>query len=253
MKVSPAAVVCSLALLPAALGAADLRPARAALDRADRQTAVALARKVLADEPGNAEAWIVLGHGLSGQIDGASIFAKADLARQGLAAYTKATELAPANVEAHVALVEFYRQAPAIVGGSMEKARAEADRLLQLDAAVGEFWRMRLALIERRDADALRAAGRVLELAPHEYQDFYWAAKVSVVTGRELARGVEAIRRALRCKPDDDDPGYDQANLALGRLLEMQGDRAGARQAYAAALAINPKLEEARARLAGGS
>jgi tetratricopeptide (TPR) repeat protein len=232
------------------LGGSELASARAALDRDEYGQAVAIAERATAANPANVEAWIVLGHGLSGLIDQASLFQKADLAQRCLAAYARAATLDPMNVEAHVSLLEYYRQAPPVVGGSRAKALAQAQRLVQLDAGLGHSWLVRLAIEDNRPDDAMQTEETLLHLEPNSYRALYWLGATCVFTGKQLTRGRDALRRALQMVPGSDDPGLDEADVLLGQILEKSGDQPGAILAYKAALAVNPKQVDAKTRLA---
>ncbi len=242
--------VLALGLGLSRLYGADLAAAREALDREDFKQAVRIAERVAAADPKDAEAWIVLGHGLSSQIDQAGLLAKADLARRSLAAYMTAATLDPRNLEAHVSLLEYYRQAPSVVGGNRAKAIEQAKVLVGLDAGSGDSWLVRLALEDARPGDAFKACEDLLHAEPDSYRALYWLGESCAATGMQLSRGAAAFRRARQMVPGPDDPGLDEADACLGRILEQTGDRAGAILAYEAALAINPKHAEARARLA---
>lgn len=233
-------------VLSVPLAAADLVKAREALEHGDYSTAFAIAKTACAEDAKNPEAWIVLGHALSEQIDHVSLFKKADLAKQTLAAYLQAAEIAPRNIEAHVSLLEYYRQAPAIVGGSRAKARAEAQLLIGLDPAIGYSWTARLAGEDNRSNEAFAACEALLRCEPESYRSHYWLGATCQIFGKDLARGQSALRHALQLTPGEDDPGLDEANIQLGRLLEKLGDRPGAAAAYQAALVTNAKSAEAR-------
>ncbi len=63
-------------------------------------------------------------------INEASLFAKGRMAGQAKDMLIRAVEIDPGYVDARIALVEFYRNAPGIAGGSMKKAKENAEALL---------------------------------------------------------------------------------------------------------------------------
>ena len=68
------------------------------------------------------------------QAANASIFSAPGYASDAKEHFIKAVELDPNNTDAIQGLMGFYSQAPAIVGGSMEKAHELANKLTELDA-----------------------------------------------------------------------------------------------------------------------
>ena len=78
-----------------------------------------------------------LGHSFGRQAQSASILKQARYARRCRQNYEKAIELAPSNIEARKSILEYYLQAPKIVGGGRDKAENEASMLELLDTASG--------------------------------------------------------------------------------------------------------------------
>ena len=74
-------------------------------------------------------------YGLSAQKAG--LFSQLGFARKCLAAYEKGVALNPQNVSARYALFNFYRSAPAFIGGGVDKARTQAQEIQKLDAVRG--------------------------------------------------------------------------------------------------------------------
>src|SRR3569623_440952 len=112
---------------------AEIRAARDALAANHFEEANRFAEKAVSEAPERPDAWLVLGHCLSGQVDRGSVFKRVSTAQRVLSSYKKAIELSPNNIEAHESILEYYRRAPAIVGGSLEQAEHEAAILSRLD------------------------------------------------------------------------------------------------------------------------
>ncbi|MEM1412728.1 MAG: hypothetical protein AAGH19_10260 [Pseudomonadota bacterium] len=83
------------------------------------------------------EAHYWLARGQLAHIDSVSVFRKIGLATDARSNLETALELDENHVPTRVALGRYYLEAPAIAGGSAEKAQAQADALLELDKAAG--------------------------------------------------------------------------------------------------------------------
>jgi Tfp pilus assembly protein PilF len=68
----------------------------------------------------------------------------------------------------------------------------------------------------------------------------------SGVSGQNLERGEECLRRYLEHEPGPDEPSLASAHYRLGVLYEKSGSRELARREYSAALEIEPSLADAR-------
>ncbi|HEY9155140.1 MAG TPA: tetratricopeptide repeat protein [Opitutaceae bacterium] len=228
---------------------ADLAAARIALDRDENDKAIQIAEQALKEDRANPEAWIILGHGLSAEVDSFGTFKKMSTARRILAAYSEAAKLAPQNTEVHASLLEFYLRAPAIVGGSTAKAWEEERRLRELDSALAFRWAIELDLDEGKMDSAVEAWNELHRLEPNSFRTVYWLARIKQQAG-DNASAISAFRDALKLTPGPRDPDLDEVQVALGELLERDQQPEAARAAYSAALAINPRSTEAKAHLA---
>src|SRR5262249_43519172 len=143
--------------------------AELALRRDDADKAVAYAAKAVELTPNNADAQHALGdaYGLSAQR--ASIFSQFGLAKKCLTAYHRAVELAPANVDFHQSLFEYYRQAPGIAGGGLDKAEIEAGVIKQLDPVRGRSAFATIFVAQKKYDHALAEFDEVLKTAPDDY------------------------------------------------------------------------------------
>lgn len=90
-------------------------------------------------QPGHADGQFWLASSSFERIDDVSMLSKMSLASQGRKAFEKAIALDPNHVGARVGLMQFFSQAPAIAGGSMDKAKALGNELLALPGRRGEF------------------------------------------------------------------------------------------------------------------
>jgi len=180
----------------------------------------------------------------------AGLFAKMGWAKKCKAAYDKAVELDPKDIAARWSVMEYCRQAPGFLGGGMEGAYVQAAEIKKIDSARGCAAYLELYLADKKNAEALALADEVIKQKADDYQTLYQIGKLADTTGQELDRGLAALRRCLTISPPGDNRGYVPAHWRIGNILAQKGDKAAARAAYEAALALNPQFPEAIASLA---
>jgi tetratricopeptide (TPR) repeat protein len=78
-----------------------------------------------------------MGHAFGRQAQSASVLRQAGLARKTKHHYERAIELDPSFIEARSRIIDYYMQAPGILGGGREKAEAQADAIAGLDVVEG--------------------------------------------------------------------------------------------------------------------
>lgn len=222
-----------------------------------------------------------LGRALTSQAIRASMFTRASLAGRIRRAFQHAVELDPDDLDARLGLMEFYLRAPGFMGGSVARAKSEADEVRRRDAlrghralgrvyeqqklwepaaaeyrkAIAEFpssrdpylWMERSA-IERKEWDAaFRSLDRLLEAFPRDAVPLYEIGRVAALSGRQLERGELCLRRYIAAAPPKDpDPSRALAHARLAQIAERRGDGESARRESLEALRIDPGLAEAR-------
>lgn len=275
------AAVLSLALFAIAAGAAPpLTEADEQMKQRQWPQAQATLERITAAEPENAEAWAKLGrvHLARGNADGAvAAFERAtelnpttsDLQRQlgdayGLAAlkagmlgkfgfakkckaaYEKAVALDPKNIDARWSLMEYCRQAPAIAGGGMSDAYAQAEEIRKLDASRGRLALASLYVAEKKMVEAFGLYDEALAANPNDYATLYGMGRLCAMTSQRLDQGLDCLRQCLATTPPPGQPGPAPVNWRMGILLEKKGDKPGAKAAYEAAIAADPNFAQAR-------
>jgi len=211
-----------------------------------------------------------LGRVYGEKADHSSIFSAPGLAKQARSAFERAVQLDPGNWEARADLGEFYAEAPGIVGGGKDKARAQADALMRINPAMGHWV---LARVAEKDKQADVAEGEYraeiaashsgarawLDLAGflrHEkrYEEMKQALRTlnSSLLDRpeallhaaqqlfrsdlDLPFAVALLERYLKA-PVEDGPAFKAHDL-LGQIYEKQGDKRAAADEFRAALAL---------------
>jgi tetratricopeptide (TPR) repeat protein len=207
------------------------------------------------------------------------VFFKAlGLAKKVHTEFESAVEFAPYNWEAHTDLAEFYLEAPGIVGGGEDKARAQADVLMRLNPAMAHWAQARMAEKHKDTAvaekeyraeievshggargwvnlagfyrrlnrlDEMESAIHSMESAPLDRPAALMdGAGLLLRTGRNIPTAIRLVRRYLN-SPAEEWPAFKAHNM-LGELLERQGDRDGAASEYRAALALAHNFKRAQ-------
>ena len=218
---------------------------RLALQRDDHEKAVAYLEKAIALAPTDARYHHRLGDAYGRSAQKAGMFSKMGLAGKCRTAYEKAVELDPKSIDARLALLGFYQQAPGIVGGGMDKALLQAQAIKQLDPARGGMAIAGVYVIEKKYAQAFAEFDEALKEKPGDYAALFQAGRLAAISGEGLASGLEALRQCLAQTPPGNQPGHAAAHWRIGNILEKQNDRLGARAAYEAALKLDPKFPQA--------
>lgn len=207
--------------------------------------AVPSLEKATALAPANSEYQRALGDAYGVSAQKAGLFSKLGLARKCKAAYDKAVELAPTSIPARVSVMRFCMQAPSIVGGGMDKAYAQAEEIRKIDATQGRAAYATLYLAEKKYPEALDTMEEVLKETPDNYEVLYQFGRLAAISGERLDRGLATLRQCLTLTPPRGQPPHAAAHWRIGNILEKKGDKAGAKAAYEASLASDPKFKEA--------
>lgn len=177
----------------------------------------------------------------------AGVLSKFGLAKKCLAAYQRAVELEPGNLDFRQSLFEYYRQAPGLAGGGFDKAAAQAAAMKQIDPTRGRIAFATLYAGEKKYEQAFAEFDEVLKTNPDDYTTLYQVGRLAAITGHYVDRGVASLRRclALPAPTTPNTPGHAAAHWRLGQLREKQSDPASARIAYEAAVKLDPTFNPA--------
>ena len=168
----------------------------------DLDAAVTLAEKAVTLDSSNAEYHSQLGIVCGETAEKASLFAKAGWAHRFKEETDKAAALDPKNLDARFALMEYYLQAPRLMGGSRQKAGAMAEEISRINRAQGYLAQARLA---QEDKDATREEAaflKALEAAPEDYEILVsTAAFYNRDTQKKYDQAEKQSRRAVKVSP----------------------------------------------------
>jgi len=220
--------------------------------------------------------WLGRAYGRKAEIE-SSFF----LARKTRRAFETAVKLDPRNLAARRNLVEYYTDAPWILGGSKEKARQQVEAIAALDPLEGElaladFYRntdqpeeaqkQYELLLEKHPSqahyylealdfyqhqhDALNMA-RVLASAhaavPQDPRLLFYQAVSRVIGGLQLEQAEVELKQFLAEYPGDSDSvSQAEAREWLGGIYEKKGNWPAAAEQYRLALQLEPYRKRIR-------
>ena len=253
---------------------------RILLNANDLDNAVAWFEKAVALDPKSSENVLWLGRGYGTQAQKANFLKQASLAGKVKKAFEKSVELDPANIDGRSALIDYYLQAPGIMGGSVEKAREQAAEIARRDPMRGHRAAGRIAEYEKHFDIALASYERAAKEFPGKVEPRFWIAgchsrqkqygkaidtmekllaeqpgqpsalfqvgAFAAVSGERLDRGEECLKLYLQHAPTPDEPSLVSAHYRLGVLYEKKGTRDLAKREYTAALELDPSRQDVR-------
>jgi len=221
-------------------------------------------------DPKNSLYELWLGRIYGEKADRSNFLAAAGLARKVRNSFERAVELDPASSAARTDLGEFDAEAPGIIGGGKDKARAQAAALMSIAPARAHWLLARIAeknsdpataereyraaisashseartwqdfasfLFHQRRLDEMEQAIRSLESSPVEHPEaLMYAGGLLLRAERDYPLAMRLLRRYL-ASPVEEAPAF-KAHELLGQLLEKQGDRPAAAAEFRAVLAL---------------
>jgi tetratricopeptide (TPR) repeat protein len=189
-------------------------------------------------------------------------------------------QLDPANVEARSDLSKYYTEAPAIMGGGLDKARDQAAQVSKYDPAEAHLILAQVAAKEKRYdeaesqfhsaisearnpakywlqlADYYRIRGRFDDVQktvltattqPSKSADVYFdAANELYLSGRDFPEAVQYLQKYLDSGGLVEDAPAFRAHYLLGQVYGKMGRGSAATSEYEASLALASGFDRAR-------
>ena len=205
----------------------------------DFSQAEACASKAIQLDPDRASAHCLMAMAASNQIQQADVFKKLSLSKTVLVEFSRALELDSRNREAQEGLFYFYFQAPAIVGGGLEKAAALAERSLKTDPAMGHAMKARL-FAARKDPGNAQAEYHLAIAADPGYATLYNEVGYVELELKQVDMALDHFRKQVELEPDN-----ANAHDSLGDGLMAKGQLDEAISAYRRCLALAPDFAPA--------
>jgi tetratricopeptide (TPR) repeat protein len=199
--------------------------------------------------------------------------------------FEEAVQLNPQNISARRDLEEYDLQAPWVVGGNKDEAKAQVDAIAALDPIEGHLARgvydtdgaKKSDLAEKEYREILAAKPAKIDayleviaffqqqnkpadmdtaiqaaalVAPNDPRLGYWRGASLTLANSNLADAEKYLKAYLASTPDRSDwPSHSAARGWLGRVYEAQGKRSEAAEQYRAALQLDPNDKDAKTRL----
>ncbi|MCL2878237.1 MAG: tetratricopeptide repeat protein [Acidobacteria bacterium] len=256
------------------------RLGKAYLKVQDWKSAVAELEKAVGLEPLNAQYRQWLGRASGERASRAFITTAYSMAKQVVREFETASRLSPEDLSIRFDLLEYYLQAPAMVGGGRDKAETEARTIAEIDRQKGytaraniykkdkqwdkakaelvkatdEFPRSADAcedladyLFGRQDYEgALQWSRKALTLNPRLKYSRFLAAAAATRLNRDLEAAADELLALSNGPLSDDDATFEQIYYQLGENHLARGDKAKAKAAFQSALSYNPEHSGAK-------
>lgn len=234
--------------------------------------AIPACEKAVSLAPNNGLYHLWLGRAYGEKADRAGFLKAVGLAKKVRTEFERAVELDPDNWQARTDLAEFYLEAPGIVGGGKDKARAQASALVPLNPPMAHWVNARIAEKDKDNAmaeqeyraaieasqggafawlnlagfyrhtnrlDEMEQALRTMESRPLDRPGaLVDGAGLLLRTGRDYPMAVRFLRRYISSSNTVEEAPVFKAHYMLGQLLEKQGDRSAAAEECRAALSM---------------
>lgn len=258
--------------------ASEILLARCYYEMGDWDNAILHAESAARLDPSSPESHVWLGQAYGRKAENQRSFPLALKARHQ---FEQAVALSPTDLDARRDLMEFYLEAPWILGGSKDKARKQAAAIASLDPVEGALAR---AQYDERTGDTSSAQGEyqhVLDLKPDRVGPYlevadnaitrkdalelnaavsgaekvnptdprvaYYRGVAHILEGQRLPQAEHDLKSYAAHAPDRRDyPSHASALSWLGTLYERLGKPNLAMIEYQAALQLDPNFPAAR-------
>jgi tetratricopeptide (TPR) repeat protein len=225
------------------------------------------------------------GRALGNQAATASKFKLPFLAPKVKHAFEKAVALDPNNLDAREDLIQYYVQAPGIMGGNKQKAREMATEIKKRNAYRGGFdyanvcnndkdfacTERELVALKQAYPDSSAVYSQLagfyanqkqfdksfaildarLKDKPGDMGATFAVGRTGALSGQQLDRAEKALKLYLSSPPEVNPIPPANVHFRLGMVYDKAGKKDLARSEFKTALQLNPKYEDAKKALEG--
>jgi len=176
-------------------------------------------------DPANAEYALWMGRSLGRRAETSSFVTAPGYASRAREYFEKSVALNPRDLDALNDLFEYYLEAPGILGGGLDKARATAARIARINPGDGYLAEARIAEHRKQYSAAEDQLRRAVESAPHQVGRLIALARFLTKQGR-IQEADQSLARAERIAPDSPRVMYARADIYIetGRNLGTARD-----------------------------
>jgi tetratricopeptide (TPR) repeat protein len=204
------------------------------------EEAVKLGEQCVTAHPQVASCHLALGNALGSKAMSAGIMSAMGYAGTIRDAFKKAVELDPHNMDARFSLLQYYMQAPAIVGGGSGKAQALAAQTATLNAEAGKLMMARLDAADdklaKAEAAVLAMATSGNEAVADNQRDLMVNLGSKYLGDKRYADSERLYREAQKRFPDSESAVY-----GIARVQQEQGKHREAIAGMEQSIAMNPR------------
>lgn len=253
---------------------------RLSLREEDWDEAIEWFEKALELDDASAEYHLWLGRAYGSKAQRASVLKQPFLAKKVRVQFERAVELDGRSVEARSDLISYYLMAPGMMGGSVEKAREQADAIVKLDPFQGHLALARVYEHEKQDElferellaasavkpdeivprfqvgflyqrlerwnDAFRTFEALVKIDRARRNALYQVGRTGALSGQNLPRAAECLETYLADTPATGEPPVAAAHFRLAQVYEKLGRVPQARAELETTLRLDPKHPEAK-------
>jgi tetratricopeptide (TPR) repeat protein len=247
--------------------------------------AVRAFERTVALKPQDGAAHLWLARAIGRKAENAFFTSAFGLARESCREFEAAVRLDPNNLDARFDLLDFYIQAPGIVGGGRDKAEAQARAIAGMAPRAGyaaraeilnadKNWNAALAeLVEAtakypkdaegfldlsefqrdrldRGLEAEANAQKALALDGNSRRAILCLAAAQVQLRRNIPEALKNLKRLAAGPLTDGDPSFEEVYYWIGAALLVQNDKMEARRAFQTSLGFDPDYRRSKDALA---
>jgi tetratricopeptide (TPR) repeat protein len=256
---------------------------RIAIEQSDGEAAIDWLEQAIKQNDHSSLYYQWLGIAYEVKASAANVLGKMSIGPFVMRAMERSVELDSTNIEARVNLAQLYLQSPAVMGGGVDKARAQVAAIAKRDPYQGRLQEASIAenlkdtvaaermlrdmvatfpdssapairyagyyLTQKRYGDSFRVLEDRLRHSPDDATALYQLGRVGAVSGANLDRAQWALDRYLTIPHQRGLPTLAMARWRRGMVLEAKGDKKTAEAEYENALRLDPKLAGAKTSL----
>ncbi len=194
----------------------------------------------------DADYHFALGQAYGADAQSSSIFTKMRLAPKIKECFLNAVKVNPSHIKGRLGLIGFYRQAPGIMGGGMDKAYEEVKKLISIDELRGRYELARLYVadknITKADEEFKFLESKIGKNV--EYGTFYNEYGYYLLKNSKATEAIQKFKKQIEMFPNDPN-SFD----SLGDGYLAAGNKKEAKEQFKKALEIDPSFEPSKKKL----